>query len=783
MSQSKERKTMKKSLLTAAIAATLSTGVYAQSSGLMLEEVVVTAQKRAQSSQDIGMSIVAQSGEALGDMGVIDSSDLAAVTPGLVYANAGTGSPVYSIRGVGFYDNAAAAASTVGVYVDEAALPYPVMTSGAVLDVERVEVLKGPQGTLYGLNTTGGAIKYIANKPSDEFEFGIKSGVSSHKSIDLEGFLGGAISDTTNARVSYKTSQASEGWQQNSAGGDDLGEVDKHSARLQFNFLPSDDLDVLLSLSWWTDKSDTQAAQAVDWEFQAPANTPVTDELEANGVLGNGSNKAAGWDRDLQDFLKKDEEYKNATVTVNYDLNEEVTVTSVTSYQEFSRFNGYDVTGIGYRGVSSLNISEIEAFSQELRLSGATDSIDWVAGAYYYTDTVMDQNNQGTVLTTNTPGLNSLRMQSEIKTDAKALFAHLDWQLNEDFKANFGLRFTDEEKRFAGCTMDNNDYSWYEVMGEDEATGFINGNFGPLLTAPVVAGECASLTAIPNSLSPTGFVYTPGQYTETLSESNVSGRIGLDWTPTAESLIYANVSRGFKGGGFPTVSALYADQLGSVKSEQVLAYELGFKQDLFEGSAQLNGSVYHYNYKDKQLQGNIDAGVFGILGALRNVDKSSVTGAEVDFKWRPILGLDLGLSGTLTKTKVIEYVDIDETGGERDFAGDTFPYTPELQLSASVNYTRDLNDNLIMFAGGEINYTDDAYGTFGSADERFAIDGYSLVNARVGVESSDGHWRSMMWVKNLTAEDYSTNVVKTADVLVSYQGKPRTIGLSVAYSY
>jgi len=774
---------MIKSLLTAAIAATLSTGVYAQSSGLILEEVVVTAQKRAQSTQDIGMSIVAQSGEALGDMGVIDSSDLAAVTPGLVYANAGTGSPVYSIRGVGFYDNAAAAASTVGVYVDEAALPYPVMTSGAVLDVERVEVLKGPQGTLYGLNTTGGAIKYIANKPSEEFEFGIKSGIASHKSIDLEGYLSGAIGDTTNARVSYKTTQASEGWQQNSAGGDDLGEVDKHSARLQFNFLPSDDLDVLLSLSWWNDKSDTQAAQATDWEFQAPANTPVSGELEDNGLLGNGSNKAAGWDRELQDFLKKDEEYKNATATVNYDLNEDVTVTSVTSYQEFSRINGYDVTGTGYRGVSSLNISEIEAFSQEFRLSGGTDSVDWVAGAYYYTDTVMDQNNQGTVLTTNTPGLNSLRMQSEIKTDAKALFAHADWQFTEDFKANFGLRFTDEEKRFSGCTMDNNDYAWYDVMGEDEATGFINGNFGPLLTAPVIAGECASLTATPNSLSPTGFVYTPGQYTETLSESNVSGRIGLDWTPTAESLVYVNVSRGFKGGGFPTVSALYADQLSSVKSEQVLAYELGFKQDLFEGSAQLNGSVYHYDYKNKQLQGNIDAGVFGILAALRNVDKSSVTGAEVDFKWRPMLGLDLGLSGTLTKTEVIEYVDIDETGGERDFAGDTFPYTPELQLSASVNYTRDLNDNLIMFAGGEINYTDDAYGTFGSADERFAIDSYSLVNARIGVESSDGHWRSMVWVKNLTGEDYSTNVVKTADVLVSYQGKPRTVGLSVAYNY
>jgi len=762
---------MKKSLLTAAIAATLSTGAYAQSSGLMLEEIVVTAQKRAQSSQDIGMSIVAQSGEALGDMGVIDSSDLAAVTPGLTYANAGTGSPVYSIRGIGFYDNAAGSASTVGVYVDEAALPYPVMTSGAVLDVERVEVLKGPQGTLYGLNTTGGAIKYIANKPSDEFEFGIKSGVSSYKNIDLEGYLGGAISNTTNARVSYKTTQASEGWQQNSAGGDDLGEVDKQSARLQFNFLPSDELDVLLSLSYWTDKSDTQAAQATGWDFQTPANTPVSGNLIANGILGDGSNKAAGWDRDLHDFLKRDEEYKSATVTVNYNLNDDVTLTSVSSYQEFSRSNGYDVSGTGYTGMSSLNVTDIDGLSQELRLSGATDSVDWVAGAYYYTDTVKDETVQATVLTTNTPGLNSIFIDSNTETDAKALFAHADWQFAEDFKANVGLRYTEEEKRFAGCSRDNNKYAWHDAMGPNELSTFVNTNiFGG---APVAqAGECASLDA----------TFTPGLYTETLSESNVSGRIGLDWTATPELLVYGNLSRGFKAGGFPVVVSNLHSQQESVKSEEVLAFELGFKQKLLEGTAQLNGSAYYYDYTNKQLQGNLVT-AFGVLGALRNVDESEVMGAELDFKWRPMMGLDLGLTTTLTKTEVKKYEDFNETGVMTDFAGATFPYTPELQVSASAHYLWDLTSDLSMFVGAEVNYSDSSFAAFEESDERFAIDSVSLVNARTGVESSDGHWRAMLWVKNLTGEDYSTNIVKTVDTLTSYQGKPRTIGLSVAYSY
>ena len=140
-----------------------------------LEEVIVTAQKRAQTANDLGISVSAFTGDTLSDLGVVDTGDIAALTPGFTFTNSGVGVPVYTLRGVGYNDRSLNAQSAVTVYVDEIAIPYPVMTQGALLDLERVEVLKGPQGTLYGRNTTGGAINYIAAKPGEEVEAGIRA--------------------------------------------------------------------------------------------------------------------------------------------------------------------------------------------------------------------------------------------------------------------------------------------------------------------------------------------------------------------------------------------------------------------------------------------------------------------------------------------------------------------------------------------------------------------------------------------------------------------------------
>lgn len=749
---------------------------YANENNLRIEEVVVTAQKRAQSAQDVGMAISAMTGDTLKDMRITDPSDLALITPGLTFSDSGQGTPVYSLRGVGYYDVSAQASSTVGIYVDEVAIPYPTMTLGGMMDVERVEVLKGPQGTLYGLNTTGGAIKYIANKPSEETEAGITLGYGNFNSTDLEGYLGGALTDTVNARVAYKTKKSTKGWQKSVSHGARLGEKDQSAVRLQFAFLPNDDLDVLFGLTWWEDRSDTLAPSAIDWEFQTPANIPVTDVLKAKGILVTGKNSQdADWNP-ANDYVN-DKQYKHANVTTNWHLSEDIKLTSVSSYQEYNSFNHYELAGLGFASHSNLNKTDIQAVSQELRLSGDTDLLTWVAGLYYSKDRVTDLQFGAPVFTSNTnlpglPALNTLMAESDVKGTAKAAFVHTEWLLGEEWKVNVGVRYTEDEKHFEGCSRDNNTYLFDPAMTPNMASDWINAVVYKGQQV-VQAGKCATINSN---------TFLPGSHTENLSEENISGRLGVDWTPTDSLLVYSSISRGFKAGGFPTVGALWTDQLKGVKAEELLAYEIGFKSDLLDGAAQVNASAYYYDYENKQLQGNTLT-AFGVLGALRNVPESNVKGAEFEFKWLPTNGLTLGGSASYIETEVTKYEDYNELGVITDFKGSAFPYTPKYQLAVLANYQWTLTETLSAFVGIDGSYSDDTFGAFQEDDQRFAIDSYTLWNARAGIKPADAQWRLLLWAKNLSDEFYISNVINGADTITRFNGNPRTYGLSVDWTF
>jgi len=220
---------MYKKLISSAVSAVLLAGASAASA--QLEEVIVTAQKREQGANDIGMAISTLSGDAMQELRVLDSTDLAIAIPGLTYADTGLSVPVYTLRGVGFNEESVQAAATVGVYNDQIGVPFPIMTRGLLMDNERVEVLKGPQGTLFGRNSTGGAINFIANKPTDEFEASVTAGYSRFETADLEAFVSGPITDSIRGRIAARTIQSGEGWQKSVSRDDDHGEYDKYSLR------------------------------------------------------------------------------------------------------------------------------------------------------------------------------------------------------------------------------------------------------------------------------------------------------------------------------------------------------------------------------------------------------------------------------------------------------------------------------------------------------------------------------------------------------------------------
>jgi len=229
-----------------------------------LEEIIVTAQKREQRISEVPIAIAAYTGEHLNNLKITDTRDLELMVPGFKVADSGFNTPIYTLRGVGFNDTSYTAQSTVGVYIDEISLPYAIMTKGPILDLERVEVLKGPQGTLYGRNTTGGAINYVAAKPSEEFEGGIRIDYSRFQTTDVEGYISGAISEKVTARLAIRDIRSKNGNQDSLTRPDSqLGEKDKQSYRALIEWQADQSLFFRLGLEGWRDSSEPRAGQAI----------------------------------------------------------------------------------------------------------------------------------------------------------------------------------------------------------------------------------------------------------------------------------------------------------------------------------------------------------------------------------------------------------------------------------------------------------------------------------------------------------------------------------------
>src|SRR5258706_12045354 len=218
-------------------------------------EIIVTAQKREQKLSDVGMAITAVTGEQLAKRGVTDVVGLTKIEPSLQFARSGYGTPVYTLRGVGYFDQSLSATSAVAIYQDEVAYTYPVMTKGALLDLERVEVLRGPQGTLYGQNATGGAVNFIAARPTSIFAAGFDANYGRFNDVDLSGFVSGPLSPTLNARLALRL-QEGGAWQKSNTRQDTLGDKDNKFGRLLLDWRPTDNFTATLNINGWTDNTE-----------------------------------------------------------------------------------------------------------------------------------------------------------------------------------------------------------------------------------------------------------------------------------------------------------------------------------------------------------------------------------------------------------------------------------------------------------------------------------------------------------------------------------------------
>ncbi len=744
--------------LLAAPAAAQSADQGAEQGGV--EELVVTAQKREETANSVPMSITAVTAEQLENLGIDEPRDLARISPGFHYADSYVGSPIFTLRGVGFSDISLGGRSTVSIYIDQAPIPFAIETRGASLDLQRVEILKGPQGTLFGQNATGGAINYIPAGPTSEFEAGLSASFGSFAAIDLEGYVSGPLAPNLGARLALQHERMDD-WQQSYTSGAENGEVDFTNARLILDWRPSSNFNLGLNVNGWSDRSDVQAGQLIEI---TPAIAPLVGFVPGLGTYPLAPADARAADFNPEDDYSRDNRFFQVNLRGDYRFANGFTLTSITSFSEFSQDQLQDIDGTSLDNLNQQTDGDISSFFEEVRLSRDFERGHFVVGLNYATDEVtevgvLDQSDS-TLSLVFTPQLTTFRDESAQDVTTRAVFASGDYNLTDTLRLSAGVRYTELENEFNGCTSDTGD-------------GVAAAAFGALLGAVIAPGGCITADA----------TFTPGRVFDVLEEDNVSWRVGLDWTPIERMMLYANAGRGYKAGSFPTLAATVASQLSPATQESITSYEAGFKLTLLDRTLQLNGAVFHSDYEDKQILGKVIDPLLGPLLRLVNVPSSQIDGAELEMIWAPMEGLRISAGAAYIDSEILDdFTNFDPGGALRNFDGESFPNTPEWHFVGDISYTRPVSDSFNLILGANVAYEGETNAQLGEL-ERLAVDAYTLVDLRAGLEAQDGAWRLMVWGRNVGDEYYWTTGNANLDTTVRFAGMPATYGISLTFRH
>jgi iron complex outermembrane recepter protein len=755
--------------------------------GGQIEEIVVTAQKREQSIGDVSIAISAFSGDDMKALGIVDTRDLGAFVPGFTYADSGFNTPVYTLRGIGFNEASQTASSTVGVYVDEFNLPFPVMSKGANLDLERVEVLKGPQGTLYGRNTTGGAVNYIANRAGESFEAGLSAGYSSYETWDAEAYVSGPVADDLRVRLAARSLYSGEGWQTSLTRPDDtLGRKDRQSARLGVDWDATDALDIRVTLDGWRDRSEPQAPQAVYIRAQNPVlgNLALHQQVREHPLVpaDTDNNRVADWTTGLD--YRLNDSFIMGTLRADWHFADTMTLSALAAGARFeSDGSTLPQSGLSVQYVTDRVIDvDTRAQTFELRISGDPhDDLHWLAGVFVSTDEVSEVQDYyaGKVSAVfplpgelGSPIADRLVLLGEQEADSYAAFGSVEWRFHPALKLTLGARYTREKRRFSGCSADS----------PDRTSGI---GFGPLfeLISLLSIDSPQELLGLLGTLSPEarsdrGECFTtdvdtgrPGRARpDPLDEDNLSGRVALDWHPADTSLVYASFSRGFKSGSFPILSSSRSDQYAPVTQERL------------DGLFQVNAAAFWYDYKDKQLLSYVNDAVFGPLPLLENAPESRVIGAELELQANPLERLYLSAAVTWLDAKVESFTGTNNEGDTQDFAGQRFNFTPEWSWTLLLNYRITVSETLLLTLGADYSFTGETNAQLGG-DPRFHQPEYALINARVALGPEDQRWSLSAFGRNLTDEYYVIGIFNPGDTIGRYTGMTRTWGVGLSYTF
>ena len=723
--------------------------VFAQSSAL-LEEIVVTAQRRAESVQDVPIAINAFTDEQLKAVGIDSTLDLQLKVPGL-HLEPLAGHGFAYVRGVGTDTLTPGLEPTTAVHLDGVYLPRLASIISDFYDAERVEVIKGPQGTLFGRNATGGVIHLLSRKPEDELGGYLDVSGGNHATVRVEGALNAPISERAALRVAGLFHD-NNGYSDNSFTGRDEDTTDVKSFRTQLLFRPTD----AVSIRVFGDYTDDQSSRGTASHVSPPLTDNPYVALSGGTVLP-----------DIRDT------YRDVTAnneTEAWGIGAEITwnagnveIKSLTSYREDeNRYQvDFDLTEINAGGFND-PITDSESFQQEFQMSSTGDGpLNWVVGAFLFDDQALHDYpfpfsfGQFAVGPTvgGTYDTVFIHGYSNLDTFAWALFGQASYRFNDYFRAHVGIRYSDEEKE-----IDFESYSFVPLS--------------PALTGPEYVASRPTPSGPP----------TVSHQDETDSDS-ITPRFGIDFFVNEDVMLYFGATRGFKSGGFNTI--LFGPLPEAVRPETIWSFEGGFKSTLADGKLRLNASAFYYDYKDIHQNVDLADNAQGFAN-VRNAGDAEVFGIEADM----VLALtdqfviDGMFSYLDTELKDLMAPDLNVPANPSiDQRGNPLPRSPEIIFGFGAAYTIPVQAGEVTLRG-DYYYMDDKRYWSVFKDPLNSGDSYSRVNTRLQFNHGSGKWSVAAYARNLFDEDAESNGFRSTTFgnLRTWQ-PPRTWGANVRYNF
>lgn len=705
----------------------------------MLEEIVVTATKRAVSLSDLAAAGNVIGSDRLGPGSIENVRDIVVDIPNLSIGDQFGFARVF-MRGIGMTSIDIGGEGAVAFLQDGAIVPRPAAQLMGMFDLEQVEVLRGPQGTLYGRGATAGVINLVTQKPGQELGGYVNLTAGNYSLFSFEGALDLPLTDTLGMRLATKLEQR-DGYGENLFTGNDVDDRDAQAYRVSIAYNPDSAWDALLSLQYYEEDDNNYA-----FHYFGPSQGNPLGPL-AVPILGGKTVFDVGGDfydiHSDQEAINEREGYTGSLI-LNFELSDAVSLRSLTSFQSMDRFlrDDLDSTEVDLFGQNNYT-EESDSFGQDFTLAYSGDNFDLLVGGMYfeeelYGNVLVPLTNICILLAPELCGtpigdqLNSGRYEQrgDVDITAYGVFAEITYDFNERWSVIAGLRYNYEER-------DGTGFFRFDAIGQNDPTN------------------------------------------QKKDWDDITPRLTVQYAPTENSLLYATYTEAFKSGVINTGS-----QSPPLDPETVDAFELGYKHTSADGAMSYSLAAFYYDYRDLQISFVDETSVVSTV----NAAEAENYGVEFEFNTQLGAGFALDFYATYLSAEYKDFVNGDYANGFAlaDLSGNTLPNAPEYTFKLGLNYQTELSRGLLTIRG-EAYYQDDVYFTEWNREDAYQ-DGYGLLNARIDyVFGGEGSWMASLWGRNLSDEEVVSNNIITAPLYNSLRVgsmlPPRTYGASLRYQF